>query len=85
MPAGSQEYRHHAQEPHAIGVKRRRALRQRRPHQFEEREHDALARQPLAEFGYELLERARPVGVARAVGEEDDGVPCHALIIAEAR
>ena len=41
-------------------------------HHFPEGEHEALAGQRLAELGYELLERPRPLRVARAVGEEDE-------------
>ncbi|MNC96471.1 hypothetical protein D3C83_138500 [compost metagenome] len=48
------------------------ARRQRGLHQIQESEHDALAGQQLAEFGYELLERPRPLRVARAMGEEDE-------------
>ena len=85
MTAHTEEYRHHAQGPHAFAMERCRARRQRGLHQFQESEHDALAGQQLAEFGYELLERPRPLRVARAVSEEDDCVLRHAAIIAEPR
>jgi hypothetical protein len=73
MAAHAKEHRHHPQGPHAFAMKRRGAVRQRRFHQFQEGEHDALAGQQLAELGYELLERPRPLRVARAVGEENEG------------
>lgn len=85
MAACAEEHRHHPQGTYAIGIQRRRAIRQRRLHQFQEREHDTLAGQQLAEFGYELQERPRPVRVARAVGEEDESSLGHAAIIAESR
>ena len=71
MTARSQEYRHHPQAAHAFAMKRRGARRQGGLHQIQESEHDALAGQQFAEFGYELLERPRPLRIARAVGEED--------------
>jgi len=79
MSARPEEYRNDPQTAYAFAVQRRGALRQRRVHQFEEGEHDALAGQQLAQFGYELLERARPLRVARAVGEEDDCSPDECL------
>jgi len=85
MPAHAEEHRHHAQFAHAIGVKRSRAIGQRRLHQFQESEHHALAGQPFAEFYLEFAERARPVRVARAVGKEDGCACRHASIIAESR
>jgi hypothetical protein len=84
VPARAQEHRHHPQVAHAVGVERSRARRQRGLHQFQEGEHDALAGHALAEFGYELLERARPIRTARAVGEEDDCSFGHAVIICDA-
>lgn len=72
MTARPQEHRHHPQAAHAFAMERRGARRQRRLHQIQESEHDALARQQFAEFGYELLERPRPLRIARAVGEEDE-------------
>ena len=72
MTARAQEYRHDAKAAHPFAMERCGARRQRRLHQIEEGEHDALAGQQLAEFGYELLERPRPVRIARAVGEEDE-------------
>ena len=85
VPARSEEYRHHAQGAHAFAMELRGAGRQRRLHRFEKGEHDALAGQQFPQLGYELLERARPLRVARAVSEEDDRLSCHASIIAEAR
>ena len=84
MSARAEEHRHHPQGPHAFAMQRGGAFRQRRLHQFQESEHDALAGQQLAEFGYELLERARPLRVARTVGEEDECSFGHGAIIFDA-
>lgn len=84
MPADAEEHRHHAQRPHALGIERRGALLQRRLHQFQEGKHDALAGQQFSELGYELLERARPARVARAVGEENECLSDHDGIICDA-
>ena len=89
MRARSEEHRHHAQAAHAFAMERGGAFGQRRPHQFEEGKHDALAGQQLAQLGYELLERARPLRLARTVGEKDNCSPdeClfgHVSIIREA-
>ena len=84
MAARPEEYRHHAQRPYAFGVQRGGAIRQRRLHQFQESEHDALARQQFAELGYELLERSRPLRVARAVGEKNESSFGHDAIIFDA-
>jgi hypothetical protein len=73
MSAHAEEHRHHSQVPHPFAMQRRGAGRQRGLHQFQEGEHDALAGQQLTQLGYELLERPRPLRVARAVGEEDEG------------
>lgn len=72
MTARAQEHRHDAKVADPFAMERCGAHRQRRLHQIQESEHDALAGQQLAEFGYELLERPRPERVARAVGEEDE-------------
>lgn len=84
MSARTKEHRHHTQGAYAFAVQQCRAIRQRWLHQFQEGEHDALAGQQFAEFGYELLERARPLRVARAVREEDDRSFCHGSIICDA-
>ena len=84
MPAHAEEHRHHPQAAHAFAMQRGGTIRQRRLHQFEESEHDALAGQNFAEFGYELLERPRPLRVARTVGEEDEGSFGHDSIIFDA-
>ena len=72
MAARAQEHQHYPQAADAFAMERRGASRQRGLHQVQEREHDALAWQQLAELGYELLERPRPLRIARAVGEEDE-------------
>lgn len=84
MPADTEEHRHHAQFPYAFGIERRDALLQRWLHQFQEREHDAFAGQQFPELGYDLLERARPARVARAMGEEDECLSGHDGIICDA-
>ena len=84
MSAHAEEHRHHPQAAHAFAMERRGACRQRRLHQFQEGKHYALAGQQLAEFGYEMLERARPLRVARTVGEEDECSFGHGAIIFEA-
>ena len=83
MAARAKKYRDHPQAAHALAVQRGGAIGQRRLHQFQEGEHDALAGQPFAELGYELLERPRPLRLARAVGEEDDCSLSHGAIICE--
>lgn len=75
MSTHAQENRHDAKAAHPFAMERCGARRQRRLHQIEEGEHDALTGQQLAELGYELLERPRPVRVARAVGKEDECSP----------
>ena len=72
MAARAEKNRNDPQNPHAVAMQRGSAIGQRRPHQFKESERDALAGQQLAEFGYELLERPRPLRIARAVGEKDE-------------
>lgn len=84
VTAHAEKNRHDAQGPHAFAMQRRGAGLERRLHQFQEGEHDALAGQQFAEFGYELLERARPLQVTRAVGEENGCSFCHDSIICEA-
>jgi len=75
VAARAEKHRYDPQGPEAVAVQRSGALRQRRLHQFKEGEHDALAGQQFAQLGYELPERPRPLGVARAVGEKDDCSP----------
>ena len=72
MAARTQEDRHHPQAAYAFAMQRRGARRQGGLHQIQEGEHDALAGEQLSELGYELLERPRPLRIARAVGEEDE-------------
>ena len=84
MPAHAEEHRHHPQAAHAFAMQRGGTIRQRRLHQFEKSEHDALAGQELAEFGYELLERARPLRVAGPMGEKDESSFGHDSIIFDA-
>ncbi len=88
MTAHAEEHRHDPQGPHAVAVQNGGTLGERRLHQFKERERDALAGQQFAEFGYELPERPRPLRVACAVGEKDEGSLdfsfCHCPIIFDA-
>ena len=84
VPACTEKHRDHPQVARAFGIQRGRAICQRGLHQFEEGEHDALAGQQFAEFGYELLERPRPLRVARAMGEKDEGSLVHGAIICDA-
>ena len=83
VSAHAEEHRHDPQGPHAFAMQRRGAGWQRGLHQLQEREHDALAGQQLAEFGYELLERPRPLRVARTVGEKDKCSLGHEPIICD--
>ena len=80
MPARSEKHRHHAQAAHALVMQRRRAGRQRRLHELQEGELDTLARQQDGKRLAQPSKGIRPFGIARAVGEEDDG---HSAIIAE--
>ena len=84
MSPRTEKYRYHSQFANSLAMQRRRAFGERRPHQFEKGEHDALAGQQLAELGYELLERPRPLRVARAVGEKDESSLGHSSIIFDA-
>jgi len=84
MPARPEEHRHHPQAAHAFAMQHGGAIRQRWLRQIQEGEHDPFAGQQLTQLCYELLERARPLRVARTVGEEDECSFSHGEIIFDA-
>jgi len=47
---GTEKYRHHAELPNSLGMKRGNALAERRLHQLEISERHALAGNPLGEL-----------------------------------
>lgn len=82
VPARPEEQRHDADVAVAAGDLLRHGLAEAGRHELEEREHRIALRGGSVDGGQHGLERRGPAGVARPVGEQDQGGSVHPAIMA---